>query len=175
MNFSKLDLEELRSLRMEIIFRIFWQNVLLLSTIISFMAATGVQVFLPAMAGILALGFCIATGAASLIWCHMGVRQAQIKTYLLELDQRYRAGQGWEAWLPDNKIGGLLGSRWVVSTKGVFISLQLSSILLGTALVWPDLHWTTLAALLTLGGTTGFLLTNPKERNSAKHLRIPSR
>ena len=37
---------------------------------------------------------------------------------------------GWETWLKDNRMPGLLGARWIISTKAVFVGSQLAMILI---------------------------------------------
>ncbi|MFN7225584.1 MAG: hypothetical protein ACK4MS_16370, partial [Paracoccaceae bacterium] len=57
----------------------------------------------------------------------------------------------------------LLGSRWMISTKGVFLGLQLAMIVLAWRMApVADGIFVSFAAVLLLA-SAGFLLTNPKE------------
>lgn len=85
----------------------------------------------------------------------------QIKEYLLTVDSNHT--DGWERWLPVNRPRTLLGSRWMISTKGVFLGLQLAMI----GLAWQitpvsDGVFVFVTAVLLLA-SAGILLTNPKE------------
>jgi hypothetical protein len=98
--------------------------------------------------------------AAVLQWCHHGVRTMQIKQYLLLI---VPGEKGWEHWLPANRPKTLLGSRWMISTKGVFLGLGLAEVWLA-ALLAPQ--FMLLPAVISAGlwlAAAGFLFTNPKE------------
>ena len=101
----------------------------------------------------------LATLALALQWCHHGVRQCALKKAILERDEQAGRANGWESWLPGQRPPSLLGSRWLVSTKAVFIGLTAASI----GLAMPD-HgvtlWGPIAALIAM---TAALLSNPRE------------
>lgn len=148
-------------LRRELALRILLQNLLLILMLALFTAFGILALARPEVAW----GAAAAQGAASLgaalQWCHHGIRTKQIKEYLLTIDN----GQtdGWERWLPANRPRTLLGSRWMISTKGVFLGLQLAMI--GLALQTEPLSDAFLMFVSTalLLASAGFLLTNPKE------------
>lgn len=96
----------------------------------------------------------------ALQWCHHGVRTKQIKAYLLLINPD---SDGWENWLPANRPTGLLGSRWLVSTKGVFIGLGASSIVSSSVIQVPFSLTPFALSLAVCTSTAVFLLTNPKE------------
>ena len=158
-----LDIAELSSLRTEMLLRIAAQNLLLLMIGPMLVGTVIAEIALARSSGLVTLSFLVATGAMALIWCHHGVRQAQLKSFLLVLESRLGATEGWESWLPRNRVGGRLGSRWFISTKGVFLGCQLAAIaaaaLSGADRAWM---WLPIAGLLFLG-TAFFLLINPKE------------
>jgi multisubunit Na+/H+ antiporter MnhG subunit len=149
-------------LRRELALRILLQNLLLVLSLALFTAFAILSLARPEVAW----GAAAAQGAAglgaALQWCHHGIRTKQIKKFLLTLDGGH--AEGWERWLPANRPGTLLGSRWLISTKGVFLGLQLAMI----GLSWRmgpvlDGFFASVAAILLLA-SAGFLLTNPKEQ-----------
>lgn len=148
-------------LRRELALRILLQNLLLILSLTLFTAFAILALALPEAAW----GAAAAQGAASLgaalQWCHHGIRTKQIKEYLLTIDSKHT--DGWERWLPANRPRTLLGSRWMISTKGVFLGLQLAMIGLALRLspVSDGFFLSVAAALLLVNA--GFLLTNPKE------------
>ena len=148
-------------LRRELALRILLQNLLLILSLALFTAFAILALTRPEAAW----GAAAAQGAASLgaalQWCHHGIRTKQIKEFLLTLDCGH--ADGWERWLPANRPRTLLGSRWMISTKGVFLGLQLAMI----GLAWRmalvlDGFFVSVTAVLLLA-SAGFLLTNPKE------------
>lgn len=153
---------EIAALRQELLLRILLQNVLLHLMLIIFVALAGLAILFPAAAWALDLAFQCATLAAALQWCHHGIRTKQIKQFLNGLAPDI-AGLGWETWLPGARPRTLLGSRWMISTKGVFLGLGLA--MMAAHLALP--------AVVTAGAVTGaavlwltsaaFLLSNPKE------------
>lgn len=151
---------EAASLRRELAMRILLQNALLIISVVLFAALAAVAALAPGAAWALAVVHNTAILAATLQWCHHGVRTMQIKQYLLLIDPEEK---GWERWLPANRPKTLLGSRWMISTKGVFLGLGLATMGLATCLA-PT--FMTLPALASAGlwlVTAGFLFTNPKE------------
>ena len=151
---------EATSLRRELLLRILFQNALLVISVGLFTAFSIVAALAPATAWPLTVAHNSVILAAALQWCHHGVRTKNLKEYLLLIDPRE---EGWERWLPANRPKALLGSRWMISTKGVFLGLGLSNVILA-ALLTPT--FTLLPGLLSAGlwlATAGFLITNPKE------------
>lgn len=151
---------EASSLRRELAFRILLQNALLILSVGLFITFSAVAALVPGAAWPLAAAHNSAILASALQWCHHGVRTMQIKQYLLLVDPDEK---GWEQWLPANRPRTLLGSRWMISTKGVFLGLGLANTALA-ALLAP--RFMLLPALVSGGlwvATAGFLFTNPKE------------
>ena len=147
------------ALRAELRRRILLQNGLLMLAVVLF-AAFGLAVAARSIAGPgCAAALNVALLALSAQWCHHGVRTAQIKAHLLMGDPD---ADGWERWLRRNRPRTLLGSRWLVSTKGVFLGLGAAGALLwvpgaargGVDVVVVAATWLTSAYLL---------LTNVKE------------
>lgn len=147
-------------LRRELALRILLQNLLLLLSVAVFTGFAILALALPHAAWAAAAAQGVAGFAAALQWCHHGIRTKQIKDYLLTIDSR-EAG-GWECWLPAHRPRTFLGSRWMISTKGVFIGLQ--GAMIGLAWHMTALHsvFASVAAGALLA-TLWFLLTNPKE------------
>lgn len=149
-------------LRRELALRILLQNVLLIVSLILATVFAAIAIILPEGAWLAAAAHGAIGLGAVLQWCHHGIRTKQIKAYLLTLDPE-GSGGGWELWLPANRPNSWLGSRWMISTKGVFLGLQLALMLLaglqGPSLE-PLLAGASAGLLLT---SAAFLLTNPKE------------
>lgn len=160
---QRFDFVELASLRQEILLRMLVQNLVLVMVMPLLFASWLAAVLVPAAAMLIACGYCLAAGVGALIWCHNGVRQAQIKAYLLVLEGRYADGSGWERWLPAHRLGGILGARWLISTKGVLIGSQLAAVAAAVVVtpggVWP---WGAAQAIVIVT-TAAFLLFNPRE------------
>ena len=148
-------------LRRELALRILLQNLLLILSLGVFTGFAILALALPGTAWAAAAAQGAVSLGAALQWCHHGIRTKQIKDYLLTID----SGQtdGWERWLPANRPRSFLGSRWMISTKGVFLGLQVAMIGLAwkTAAVSDGFFVSVAAALLLV--STWFLLTNPKE------------
>lgn len=161
---SDFDRSEMEALRSELRQRAWLQNLGLLLQPPLLLAALSLALTRPGAAAAAFFIFIVGAGAVALNWCHHGVRTAQIKRYLLVLERRYAGETGWESWLPRHRIGGFLGTRWFISTKGVFMGSQAVALL--TALRLGDLRSDAflllLSALATLA-TAGFLIANPKE------------
>lgn len=151
---------EAASLRQELLLRILLQNTLLILSVAVFAAFFVVVAVAPATAWPLAAAYNTAIFAAALQWCHHGVRTKQIKQYLLLIDP---AEEGWERWLPANRPKRLLGTRWMISTKGVFLGLGLASMGLAAVLAPTFMLLPTAVAAALWLASAGFLLTNPKE------------
>ena len=159
---SSVTAEDGLVLRRELALRILLQNLLLIMSLLLFGAFAILALALPETAWAAVAAHGAASLGAALQWCHHGVRTKQIKDYLLTIVQADAQG-GWERWLPANRPRTLLGSRWMISTKGVFLGLQLAMIGLAVQ-VSPafDGFFGLFAAILLLA-SIGFLLTNPKE------------
>lgn len=158
---SGIDIE-IQSLRQELKLCILLQNLLLQGLPVIFAALAAGAALQPDAASVVGLVFQCVMLAAVLQWCHHGVRTAQIKAFLQEINPDEAHGK-WETWLPAHRPATLLGSRWMVSTKGVFLGLGAVMLLLGTGLS-PDiaiLPW--LASTLVWATSAAFLFTNPKE------------
>ncbi|QMW21471.1 hypothetical protein [Sandaracinobacteroides saxicola] len=156
------DLLELQSLRAELLLRMAVQNLILVLLLPLLLATFIVQLILPATAPLAALGFTVTAGAGALIWCHQGARQVQLKAYLMLLAARHTPDGGWESWLPDHPIGGRLGSRWFISTKGVLLGSQAAALV--AAIIQAGLQpLPMLATVAAIAVTAFFLLLNPKE------------
>lgn len=148
-------------LRRELALRILLQNLLLILSLALFAAFALLALARPGAAW----GAAAAQGAASLgaalQWCHHGIRTKQIKEYLLIVDSSYTGG--WERWLPANRPRTLLGSRWMISTKGVFLGLQLAMIVLALWISPVPAGFFIFVSVILLLASAVFLLTNPKE------------
>lgn len=142
--------------------RIMLQNLLLQGVTLVFALLALAAALRPDVSSLVGLIFQGVMLAAALQWCHHGVRTAQIKAFLLESDPDAQQG-GWETWLPQNRPDSLLGSRWLVSTKGVFLGLGAMMLFLDTAFLAPVRPWPFLAALVLWAIAAVALFTNPKE------------
>jgi hypothetical protein len=116
-------------LHRELILRMGLQNAILMLMVPVFIAAAIAACTLPSHAPVIAIAYVTASGMASLYWVHSGYRTAQIRVYLQSLE---RDATGWENWLAKNHYKGPLGSRWWISTVGVFIGSQVAM----TAICW---------------------------------------
>ena len=107
---SDIETIEIQYLHRELLLRMWIQNLILILLMLVFPGA----VFLAASLGqheeVVALGYVGASGMGALYWIHNAARTVQIKTYLLEWEARYQGFTGWETWLKDNRIPGLLGA-----------------------------------------------------------------
>lgn len=162
-NMPSLDATEDRAvLRRELALRILLQNLLLILSLAVFSAFAIFAMTSPGWAWAAAFMHGVTGLAAALQWCHYGIRTKQIKDYILSIDDG-DGHNGWEKWLPANRPRTLLGSRWMISTKCVFIGLQLALMVLA---VWisPFADGILVADVITMVfATSVFLLTNPKE------------
>lgn len=121
------DRDEFHALRAEIITRIRLQNIILMMLMPLFLATALVMAVYPPATRIMPLAYTIAGGIGGLLWVHHAARTTQIKYYLrLVLEPRLRDGGGWERWHAANRVAGPLGSRWRISTIGVFIGSDLA-------------------------------------------------
>jgi len=154
--------EDRAVLRRELALRILLQNLLLILSLAVFSGFAIFAMTVPQGAWAAASMHGAAGLAAALQWCHHGIRTKQIKDYLLSMDGG-AGSNGWENWLAANRPKTLLGSRWMISTKVVFIGLQFAMMVLA---VWispsADGFFMTVSVVM-VGATTVFLITNPKE------------
>ncbi|WP_210530366.1 hypothetical protein [Rubellimicrobium arenae] len=141
--------------------RIVLQNLLLVGAVAMFTGLAIVGLVRPGSAWITASIHAVASGALLLQWCHHGVRTMQIKNFVVEQE----AGQPgtWETWLPAHRPERLLGTRWLISTKGVFLGLQVAMMGLATALSGMTDHAAMIFCMVAFAGSLGLLFTNPKE------------
>lgn len=153
---------EVSSLRQELKLRILLQNALLQILTLVFVVVAIVTALYPESALLLSFVFQCAMLAAALQWCHHGIRTRQIKQFLQCIDPAERRS-GWEAWLPANRPATLLGSRWMISTKGVFLGLGAAMIGVGVAASGDPAPAALATSVVVWGSGAFFLLTNPKE------------
>ena len=161
---SKSSENELTSIRRELLFRIGIQNLLLIVAVLLFFGMAYCLVMKPQQHGLIAILHATISIALLAQWCHHGVRTMQIKKFIL-LVETTRNDSTWETWLPKNRPRSWLGSRWAISTKGVFLGLQIM-MLLPLIIEEPLTFWRhpyVIITLLIFGASTWLLLTNPKE------------
>lgn len=156
---ESLRIEEYRALKSEMLLRIAIQNITLFTTVMLFIPAALLIVIHPNLAGLIALAYATANLSLAMQWCHQGIRQCNLKQAVLARDKAAERQDSWEEWLPDQRPKNLLGSRWFVSTKLVFIGLSTGSITLSL----KDLGLANIFATIVLIITITALLTNPKE------------
>ncbi len=134
---------ELASLRSEIVTRVVFQNVLLCLCWCA-LGAIPAAAWFGGRPEILVLYSVLAVSAVAM-WAHHGARTAQIRFYLQSSIETGPHGAGWEHALAAMRFRSLLGSRWVVSTKGFFLGSQ---VLVGGLLyAWSARPWSWLAAI----------------------------
>lgn len=160
---SSSDIEEYQALRSETLLRISLQNVVLLLTGSALFVAIGLMIFRPEAALVFSLSYIVLAGTLALNWAHHAARITQIKHYVrLVLEARMRAESGWERWHAINRVSGMLGSKWRISTIGVFIGSQIAALgfglLIGSASYRDPLVIT--GAILIFG--SALLLTPPR-------------
>ena len=161
---SKSSENELSSIRRELLFRIGIQNLLLIAAVLLFFGMACCLVMKPQQLPLIAILHATISIALLAQWCHHGVRTMQIKKFIL-LTETARKDITWEEWLPKNRPRSWLGSRWAISTKGVFLGLQVM-MLLPLTVEEPLTFWDhpyVIITLVILGVSTWLLLTNPKE------------
>lgn len=151
--------EEYRALKAEMLLRITIQNCSIFGAVGLFTVCAVLAVTFPQDAAALAFVQSVVTLALALQWCHQGVRQCALKQAIQKRDKDAGRAGGWEDWLPSQRPNGVLGSRWFISTKAVFVGLNAVSILLAL----PSYDFLFVAACAILSLTTVSLLTNPKE------------
>jgi hypothetical protein len=157
------DMVELQALRNEINTRVTIQNACILTASYLLFGSCVAMFAWPERALLAATGLAAAIGVCALVWCHNGIRQCQIKNYLLLLADRHSIDGGWENWLPGDRMPGLLGNRWFVSTKGAMVGSQGFGILIALYVGGSHALVPLGASLAIMAGTSVLLLTNPKE------------
>lgn len=157
-----VDHAEYQALRREIEQRIMIQNMSLLLLMPLLLLSVGLMVAWPDQAPVVMLAHLVSTGIGALIWIHGAARTTQIKAYfLLVLEPRLRPADGWERWHARHRVRGRLGSRWRISTIGVFLGSDIATLMLAW-LIAPAFPLLLLA--LAVGGiiVTAILLLPPK-------------
>jgi hypothetical protein len=153
--------EEIRFVRREILLRIGIQNMILILLmpllLLSIIAASALR----SEAAFIALGYVGVAGMGALYWIHSAARTVQIKAYLRAVE-RAGGAAGWEAWLAANPVRGALGSRWFISTKGVFVGSQIAAILVCGVLAGGLAQPVLLSLALGVAALTAVLLIQPK-------------
>ncbi|RLU01212.1 hypothetical protein [Ketobacter sp.] len=150
---------EYSALKAEMLLRIAIQNLVILVAIVLFVPSALLIVTAPQYASVLALIYVAANLALALQWCHQGVRQCALKQAILACDQAAGRDSSWETWLPTQRPASMLGSRWFISTKLVFIGLSAAAIVLAIKCFDVVL----LCSAIVFFITVAVLLTNPKE------------
>lgn len=154
-------LVELRSLREEILVRVIFQNLLLVSCLL-LLGAVLIVHWMMGRPGV-SFAYSVVSVAASGMWAHHGCRTAQIRAYLMarsEPDLWGEGVRGWEAALDGMRFESLLGSRWLVSTKGFLLGSQALVIAI---LAIEGGRWGRAEALIAFGGliVSAWLLHEP--------------
>lgn len=139
--------------------RVAIQNITIFIVVALFLPAGLLIVIAPSHSGLLALVYALVNLGLALQWCHQGVRQCALKQAILARDKEAGRNDAWEMWLPSQRPASLLGSRWFISTKLVFIGLCAWSIVLAIT----DFGFPLIGAMVTFIILTVALLTNPKE------------
>ncbi len=161
---NDFDQTELAALRSELLLRSAIQNGTIILLAPMLLVATWIALEHSQRAQFVYLVHTITVGMAALNWCHHDVRISQVRGFLLLLEQRHCSGVGWESWLPAHRIGGLLGSRWFISTKGVFVGSQIVGAAGGYLLADLSVSPLLILSVLATTVTGALLLTNPKMR-----------
>jgi hypothetical protein len=158
------DLNEFRALRAEILLRIALQNLTLLSLPPIFLAVVIASLQFPEKAYGLAATYVTCGGVAALVWAHSGARTLQIKVYMRSvLEPRLRPDEGgWERWHAENRVAGILGSRWFVSTKGVLVGSQVAMLCVPVGVLGNSNFGVAGVAAVFGIALTLFFLTPPK-------------
>lgn len=112
----------IREARLEVNLRILIQNLIVILNTGQIMIWMAAVIF--SDAGIFLIWFAAATTSVMLgfTWIHSGVRHAQYRQYFKDIldPASEHVVIGWEAALKKLRPHSALGSRWWISTKGVF-------------------------------------------------------
>ena len=163
---SLMERMEIQYLHRELLLRMWIQNLILVLLMLVFPAS----IFSMASAGqneeLVALGYVVACGMGALYWIHNAARTEQIKAYLLSWESRRPTGVGWETWLRETRFPGILGSRWIISTKCVFVGSQIAAVA-ATALLKRQSELDLLVLGLAILGAliTALLLRQPRMKS----------
>ncbi len=153
------------TVRREILLRIAIQNTILILLMPLLLVSVVAACAFKADAEIIALGYVGTAGMGALYWIHSAARTVQMKTYLQHLERLGHGQSGWEIWLASNPVSGLLGSRWFISTKGVFVGSQLAAITVCGILLEGAKQELPLLVALLVTILTAVLLIQPKMRS----------
>lgn len=152
---------DLQPQKIELLIRITLQNVLLVVASCGFAGFAAVALTHPSAAWGAAGAHAIVSGALLLQWCHHGVRTMQIKAFIVKCEAGL--AETWETWLPAHRPARILGTRWLISTKGVFLGLQVAMAGLALAIGEPPPVFAVFFCAAAGAATAGFLFSNPKE------------
>jgi hypothetical protein len=150
------------------------QNFTLMALAPLLLAAVALMVAIPGQALVLALAHIVAAGTCGLIWSHHAARTTQIKYYMrLIVEPQFRTRGGWERWHATHRVAGWLGSRWRISTIGVFLGSQIAALGFGL-LVTPanPLNPLVLLAVALIAGSA--LLLMPPKMSPALRAEVAS-
>jgi hypothetical protein len=161
---TRQEIIEYKILKNEMIARILLQNCLLFMATGLFSAFVLAIILLSAHVWLLCMTYSVVSAAISVQWCHHGVRIAQLKKYIMIVERPNREQITWEQWLPENRPKTILGSKWLVATKGVLIGLQLYVILLSIYIAKEIDLALSLVSVLLLVITSTVIITNEKEK-----------
>ena len=147
--------------KIELLLRISLQNLLLILATTIFAGLAALAIAQPTSMWLFACVHAASSLSLLVQWCHHGARTAQIKGFLL--DREAALPDTWERWLPINRPRRLLGNRWLISTKGVFLGLQAAMLILGVLVRGLDPLLGPALCLAVFAASAGLLFTNPKE------------
>lgn len=154
---------EFTALRAEILVRIALQNATLLLLLPLLGGAIALMIVAPQRAWIAALGYGVLAGAAGLVWIHNAARTTQIKYYMrLVLEPAVAPEAGWERWHARHRVAGVLGSRWRISTIGVFVGSQIAAVVLAALVAGLDRLPAAALLAIVVPGVTALLLVPPR-------------
>lgn len=164
---ARFAIERFSAARREIDLRIAIQNLILLTAVISAQVFCVLALMHRTDGVALSLIFSGAVQASALIWGHNGIRHAQIRCYVVEViePRMASAGEGWEAFVEAVRPSDALGTRWRLSTYGVFCGAQA---LVGAACWYASGAWSCLVVAFIGSVLTVLLLSHPplKRRES---------
>lgn len=154
---ARFALERFSAVRREVDLRIAIQNLILLAVVVSAQVFCVLALMHRSDGVALSLIFGGAVQVSALIWGHNGVRHAQIRCYVVEViePRMASAGEGWEAFLEAVRPSDALGTRWRLSTYGIFCGTQA---LVGAACWYASGAWSCLVVAF-LGSVLAVLLS----------------
>ncbi|MBX3351820.1 MAG: hypothetical protein KF684_02705 [Phycisphaeraceae bacterium] len=161
--------EDVSFLKKELILRMTLQNLVLIILMPLLMLSFVLGIDRPAFAAWIALAYVIASGMGALYWAHSGARTVQIAAFI-RLQEDKRGHAGWETWLKANPFPRPLGSRWTISTKGVFLGSQLLVItLVGVVLDSGPVNWPVVGGAIAGMIGTALILPHPRLPGHDEH------